>query len=75
MDEFESLSVDMKALHQNIKELESHAGHASHYTARVLKDYHHFVTKYPADKFYLEFLEIFRMFNLDLRVLPYMKEI
>jgi hypothetical protein len=63
---FESLSVDMKALYQNIKELESHKGHASHYTARVPLDYDHFVTKYPADKFYLEFPEIFRMFNLDL---------
>jgi len=56
----------MKVLHQNIRGLESHEGHVSHYTARVLEDYHHFVTKYPGDKFYLEFPEIFRMFNLDL---------
>jgi hypothetical protein len=66
VDEFESLSAHMKALHQNIKELEGLASYASHYTARVPDDYHHFVTKYPADKFYLEFPEIFRMFNLDL---------
>jgi hypothetical protein len=56
----------MKVLHQNIRELESHEGHASHYTARVPEDYHQFVTKYPADKFYLEFPKIFRIFNLDL---------
>jgi hypothetical protein len=65
-DEFASLSVDMKILHQNIRELENHKDHASHYTARVPVDYDHFVTKYPADKFYLEFPEIFRLFNLDL---------
>jgi hypothetical protein len=65
-DEFESLSIDMKALHENIRELERHEGQASHYTARVPEDYHHFVTKYPADRFYLEFPEIFRIFNLDL---------
>ena len=66
-DEFDSLSVDMKDLHQNIRVLEkSHEGHASYYTARVPEDYQHFVTKYPIDKFYLEFPEIFRMFNLDL---------
>jgi hypothetical protein len=56
----------MKDLHRNIKELENLAGHASRYTARVPKDYHSFVAKYPVDKFYLKFLDIFRMFNLDL---------
>ena len=65
-DKFDSLSVDMKALHQNIRVLEiSHEGQASHYTVRVPEDYHHFATEYPVDKFYLEFPEIFRMFNLD----------
>jgi hypothetical protein len=66
-DEFESLSVDMKVLHQNIREWRVMKA-MPHITrpGRVPEDYHQFVTKYPADKFYLEFPEIFRIFNLDL---------
>lgn len=63
--EFDILPNEMKILHENIRQVElaPDENNVSYYTVKVPEGFH-FVDQYPADKFYLEFAEIFAMFNL-----------